>query len=192
LFDAAFSFWMEHRCPVPLEREVLLRILLAERTKVLAFIRSIVRQRELAEDIFQDVCVLAMEKHEQIQNAKHLLGWARTASRMLAMNALRKERKQSLPLDPSVLQLLEEKWQEHDEGASSKLGEALRNCMELLAPAARVFLKERYVEDKPMEEIARQRNRPLNSVYVTFSRIHSTLSDCVFQRLALKKSTGHG
>lgn len=49
-----------------LDEQRMVRTLLVEQPKVLAYIQSMVRQPDLADDIFQDVCALAMEKRSQI------------------------------------------------------------------------------------------------------------------------------
>jgi len=70
-----------------IDHDTLLRTLLAERAKVLAYIRTLVRRRETAEDVFQDVCVLALEKRDQIVDPNHLTAWLRTGSRPAATAA---------------------------------------------------------------------------------------------------------
>ncbi len=56
-----------------MEENAIVRTLVAQRVKVLGYIQSLVRRRHMAEDIFQDVCVLAVEKRHTIQNEAHLL-----------------------------------------------------------------------------------------------------------------------
>src|SRR4051812_42778075 len=57
------------------------RTLLAERGTLLGFIHSLVRDRHLAEDVFQSVMVAAISKRDEIQDREHLLKWLRTAAR---------------------------------------------------------------------------------------------------------------
>jgi RNA polymerase sigma factor (sigma-70 family) len=157
----------------------------------LAFIRASGCGRETALDVFQDVCVLAVEKREQIQDEQHLLAWLRVASRLRAKSVLRKARQDHRVLSQAVHDLLEPHWRRHDSVRDSALAEALRHCMQSLNEKAVRLLRSRYFDGLPVEEVARQENRPVGSVYVTFSRIHSELSDCVFRRIA-KRSMAHG
>ena len=174
-----------------IEHDALLRILLVERTKVLAFIRSLVRQRELAEDVFQDVCVLALEKRDQIADEQHLTAWLRTAARLRAMNVLRKKQTGQRTLDASVLDLVEPHWRAHDDEPGTALAEALRQCVELLTDKARQLLTARYTDGLDVAELARRHNRPVNSLYVSLSRIHSALADCAFKRVAAGRPRAH-
>ena len=169
--------------------EPLIRCVLAERVKVLAYIRSIVRRHDLAEDVFQDLCVLVIQKRHEIVDERHLAGWLRTSARQLAMNAARKRANQSLLLGDAVHDLMEPHWRRLDAGPSSAAAEALEVCVEALSPKARQLVNNRYVEGLKFEEIARRLGRPVSSLYVTVSRIHKKLAECVLRRLSL---TGGG
>jgi RNA polymerase sigma-70 factor (ECF subfamily) len=170
-----------------LEQFTIMKTLLAERAKVLAYIFSMVRQRDLAEDIFQDVCVLALQKREEIRDSDHLLAWMRVTARLQAFNALRKYRRERLPLSDAVLDLLDAHWRTYDDVSNSGMLEALQSCLQTLTDKARQLLQDRYAEGLAMDEIARRLNRPVASVYVTLSRAHQALSDCVFRRLAAER-----
>src|SRR3954469_21648538 len=82
------------------------RTLLAERGTLLGFIHSLVRDRHLAEDVFQSVMVAAISKRDEIHDRNHLLRWLRTAARFEAMSQLRGKNAQPAGLDDSVLNLL--------------------------------------------------------------------------------------
>ena len=178
---------------MPIELNIMMRTLLSERVKVLAYIRSIVRQRDLAEDIFQEVCVLALEKREEIENEGHLLGWLRHASRLRTMNVVRREQGGPgvrMPLNDAVLDLLEITWRKHDAIGGGELSEALRTCLETLPERSRQLLRERYTEGRAVKEMAERQNRPVGSLRVTLSRIHRALSDCVYRRVVLEGRHG--
>ena len=51
-----------------------------DRARLIAYIYAIARDWHLAEDLFQDVSALAVEKHDRIVDADHLLLWARKAA----------------------------------------------------------------------------------------------------------------
>jgi RNA polymerase sigma-70 factor, ECF subfamily len=176
---------------VPIQQDILIRVLLAERAKVLAFIRALGCNRETTLDVYQDVCVLAVEKREQIVDEKHLLAWLRVSSRLRARSVLRRARQDHRILSEAVHDLLEPHWRQQDGVNDSAMAEALRACMAGLGPKAARILHSRYFDDLPVDEVARQENRPVGSVYVSLSRIHADLSDCVFKRLG-RRSMAHG
>jgi RNA polymerase sigma-70 factor (ECF subfamily) len=179
------------RGAMALDQSTIVKALLSERVKVLAYIVSLVRQRELAEDIFQDVCLLALQRPQDIRDLPHLLAWMRVTARFKSLNALRKGRKETLHLSDAVMDLLDVRWQEYDQISSSRVLDFLHACLKTLTQKARNLLQERYAEGVSMEEIARRLDRPVASVYVTLSRAHQALSDCVFQKLGRERGGGY-
>jgi RNA polymerase sigma-70 factor (ECF subfamily) len=158
-------------------------LLLRERVKLLAYIRSIVRDDHLAEDVFQDVAVLAVRKCDEIRDGGHFLAWMRLTSRHRALKTLRQRQHQRL-LDEALLDRLDEQWAEYDRASSADLVEALRVCLERLSPYARNLIELRYAEGLSGQRLAEVVDRSLNTVYVTLSRIHRSLGECIRQRLA--------
>jgi RNA polymerase sigma-70 factor (ECF subfamily) len=166
-----------------MDEESLMILLLRERVKLLAYIRAIVRDEHLAEDVYQDVAVLALRKREEIKDQRHFLAWMRITSRHRAFKVVEKRRHQVL-LDESLLDRLDEQWSERDASSSADLTEALRQCLERLTPRARNLVQLRYAEGISGERLAAGVDRSLNAVYVSLSRIHRSLGDCIRRRLA--------
>jgi RNA polymerase sigma-70 factor, ECF subfamily len=167
-----------------MKEELLVRLLVSERVKVLAYIRSLVRRYELAEDVFQDICVLAVEKRESIHDEAHFLNWLRTAARLRSLNVLRQRGQRHLSLDDDLLQVLEVQWGGHDQDDSEIMAAAMRRCMEKLAPGARGLIHRRYVEKATYPDLAKELHRPVVSIYTTFSRIYAVLADCVSKQVS--------
>lgn len=165
--------------------ELFLRHVLGERQKLIAYIRSIVRQRDLAEDIFQDVCVLALQKQNEIVDASHLAGWLRVSARQLAMNAIRKHSRRDVLLGEKVNELMEAHWNQFDKINGSAMGEALDLCLGRISKSERDILNARYREGLKSNEVARRFGRPVGSLYTTLGRIHKKLAQCILQRIAL-------
>lgn len=160
-----------------------MRLLIAERGKVLAYIRSIVRREHLAEDVFQEISILALRKQADIHDEGHFLRWVRTAARLEAMNAVRRAKRRELTLDDGVLDDLESHWQQHDAAPDARRSAALAECMSQLSPAAQRLVRERYESGRSVIELAKGMGRPVDSLYVAISRIYRTLSDCVSRRM---------
>jgi RNA polymerase sigma-70 factor (ECF subfamily) len=158
-------------------------LLLRERVKLLAYIRAIVRDDHLAEDVLQEVALLALRKRDEIRDGRHFLAWMRLTSRHRALKSLRRRHHQLL-VDEALLDRLDEHWAEHDQAPGTDLVEALRYCLERLSPYARNLVKLRYAEGVSGRRLAEVVGRSLNTVYVALSRIHRSLGDCIRQRLA--------
>ena len=176
---------------MPIQQDQLIRLLIAERGKVLAYIRSIVRREELAEDVFQDISITAINKRDEIRDETHFLKWVRVAARLEALNAVRKARVRELTLDDRVLDDLEGHWDRHDDERNTRVSAALEECISALSPAAQRIIRERYEAGRSVGEVAKAMGRQVDSLYVAISRIYRTLADCIARRTELPEGR-HG
>lgn len=167
-----------------LDQEAATRGILAQEPLLLGFLRAIVGSRQVAEDLFQDLVVLVMRKHGEIPNAEALPGWARRAARFLALKALEKRARERPTMDEELIALIDDGWDDDGVRASpDPYLAALVACRERLPPHARELIALRYEQGIPGEQIAARLGRPLNTVYVTISRLHRTLEACIRARL---------
>jgi RNA polymerase sigma-70 factor, ECF subfamily len=165
----------------------LVRVLVAERVKMLAYIDSLVRDESLSEDLFQEVCMLAVEKAASIRDELHLVKWLRTTARFHALNAMQK-RLNNVSLANDVLDSLESKWQSaYDATNTNDRADALRTCVDKMPTKSKDLIQKRYVQEMTYEQLAQNLGRPIDSLYVTFSRIFATLGNCIMEQL---RSTG--
>jgi RNA polymerase sigma-70 factor, ECF subfamily len=169
---------------VLMDRDSVVRLLVSERVKLLAWIRAMVRDEHLAEDILQDVSIVAVSKCEEIRDALAFPAWTRQVARYKALHALRARRHAPAVLDERTLALLEPYWLPYDSPTSCDLKDLLRECLEQLSPYARELIRLRHQEGKSGVSSAEALGRPLNTVYVALSRVYNRLGDCIRKRLA--------
>jgi RNA polymerase sigma-70 factor len=175
-----------------LSQPALVRLLLSEQDKVLAYIYSLVRDEHLCEDVFQELCVLAVEKNASIRDEVHLLKWMRTTARFLSLQSLESRERRNRSLDDGILAMLEPDWEGRDRDNSSDWHDALRHCVDALPKRARALVEQRYTSNASYEEIAAQTDRPVASLYVTFSRIFTTLRECISTQMKSHIKTNPG
>jgi len=167
-----------------LAEDTVVRFLVSHRSHLLAFIRGIVRDRDLAEDVYQDVCVSVVLKRDEIEDVEHLRNWCRQAARFRAIDALRKRNAQAFVMDQAVLDLVEADWAQRDDQTFEGRQDALRTCLEQLTPYAQELIHLRYGEDLSGAGLAKALDRQVNTVYVALSRAHNTLAACIRSRVA--------
>ena len=167
-----------------MDRDSIVRLLFDERVKLLAWIRAMVRDEHVAEDILQEVSVVAVSKCEEIRDARAFPSWARQVARHKALHVLRKQRNAPAVLDNETLTWLEPHWRTYDSLNLSDLKEHLLECQNLLKPYARQLICMRHQEGKSGASIAEALGRSLNTIYVALSRAYKKLGDCIRKRLA--------
>lgn len=167
---------------MPISHDQIVRVLIRERIRLLAFIQVLVHDTHTAEDVLQDVCALAIKKSSEINSEQHLLLWLRQAARYKAMNLRSKH--QPFLFDSQVLDLIESDWSIRENVSSSEEMHALEQCVQKLSPYARSVIESRYRDGNTGDNLAKAVGRKVGSVYVQLSRIHRTLADCVRKHLA--------
>src|SRR5271157_5855723 len=155
-------------------QERAVALLLSQRAMLLGYIVSIVRDPDLAEDVFQNVAIVVLDKAGAVAKDEDFPVWARRVARFESLTALRQRKRAPELLDQSVLELLEDQWSATD-ATPAPARKALRECVEKLSPYARQLIRLRYVDELSALDVAERLNRSPNTIYVALSRTYRHL-----------------
>ena len=147
-----------------LDSPQIVRLLMAERGKLFSYIWAIVGDAHLAEDVFQDVSLLAIEKGCDVTDEPQFRVWLRRTARFKSLKAIHQLKHRPAPLDDSVIEKLEEYWVQYDVTPESDLVEMLRECIRLLTPNGRKLMVLRYVKGMRTSQIAKRLKRQIATV----------------------------
>ena len=165
--------------------EEAFRSFLAHRTMLMAYIRAIVHEPNLAEETLHDVSMEIVRSWDRYDSSRPFANWARGVARRVALANLRKSRKEPALLGAEVLEAVGTEIDAlGDEAHLEARKQALRECLERLARASRRLVRLRYFENRSYQEMAETVARSVEALYVAFSRIHRALHDCIQERLA--------
>lgn len=156
-----------------LETEQLVRVLMAERNKLLAYAWSITGDFGLCEDVVQEVALLALDKGREVADEPRLKVWLRRTARFKALEALRGKTKSTPPLSEEVLDQLESHWEQYDGGSEfseSALADMLRACFQRLTDKQRRLLSLRYAKQLRSGDIAARLEMKTETVYRSLTR----------------------
>ncbi len=173
----------QHADAVQHVREVQ-KLFLAHSDLLRSFIRGLVPQQDAAEDIFQELFLTLTAKAADFQLETNFGAWARAVARLKVLEQYRQLKRHVPLLAPEVLNVLSATAPELDPLLMPRY-EALRNCLNQIAPRARELVALRYA-DPPLtpQQIARQLSWTANSVRVALARARKFLLECVERRLA--------
>lgn len=166
-----------------MNHETVIRLLVSDRARLLAYAWSIVRDDHAAEDLYQDVVVVVMNQSDTFHDSAHVMKWTRATLRNKALEHLRTKRSAAV-LSEDVLDILDDHWMEHDQTAIGELTDALRQCLSSLTENTRRLVHMRYGQGMKGIDIATSTGRTAHSVYVALSRAYKALGDCISARLA--------
>jgi RNA polymerase sigma factor (sigma-70 family) len=148
--------------------------------RVLACLLGILRRRELAEDVLQDVFVSVWERAEQFdQRRGRALAWLYSIARNRAIDVLRKRRSSSGVEDVDIEQIEDRNEIPADERESSHTLSALERCLQRLTQLQQQCLRLAYVRGLSQEEIAASTGNPLGTVKSWMRRGLLALRECL-------------
>lgn len=172
-----------------LDQEQAVRFLARERRMIQAYIRAMVPDFHLAEDILQEVFVVVLNRRDQFAPGTNFCAWVREIARRVALAHLRKTGRHALVLDPETLDVMEDvldvdpvRWEEERT--------ALRVCVERLPAESQKILTLRYVDERPLTGIAEAVGRSIDGVKGLLKRIRQKLGECVGERLRRTRLSG--
>ena len=154
-----------------------------QRARVLGYITAVTGDFHLAEDIFQEVSVVAFRKQAEFQPGTNFGAWVRAIARLKLLEAHRTAARAGLPLGDAALDNLEQAAAEADPRWEAEK-DALRLCLERVAGPGRALVDRRYRDGLPLLAIARRTGRTAEAVQVALSRVRKALKDCIARRLA--------
>ena len=134
--------------------EVLVR---QNETSLIVYLRTMVRDPGLADDLFQETLITAWKRFEQYDQSMPLSPWLRGIALNLARNAGRKRQRECLVFGNPIKAAVETTIQslERIDGEDwSEKSSALSDCLNKLAPHSRELIRCRYEKNMTASAIA--------------------------------------
>lgn len=165
-------------------------ILVREQAGMLtAFLRALVRDPGLVDDLFQETLVIAWRKLNQYDKSRPFGPWLRGIAGRLVLAARRQRAKDCLFCDSAVLEHLEAhtNWIAEQPGDTFEQKiECLRLCLANLPDHYRAALQGRYAEqDVACETLAERLAVPLETLKKRLQRGRVKLLECLQSKLHL-------
>ena len=149
---------------------------LANRQQLMSFIYGLVRDPQIAEDIFQETW-LKLANAQQQGTVKNLV-----------LQHWRQQRNAKVVADSSLLEFLdfvELAYEENPLQRTSDRQQALNDCVAVLPPKSKRLLALKYDEGYPLQKIAQTVEQSTAAVVKALLRLRQALSICVEKKLKL-------
>ncbi len=166
-----------------LNENQIVELMLQNRIRLTSFICSVVCDFHSAEDIFQKVCLLALQSTGNFNDSLHLLKWAWQACRCESFKEINKRKNQEILFDEHILDMIQAESQKPSFMDNPEIISILQMCLSRLSSSAQQLLHKRYLNHLSGEKIAEELHRSINSVYMALSRIHRALYDCMRKQI---------
>ncbi|MBB5350049.1 RNA polymerase sigma-70 factor (ECF subfamily) [Haloferula luteola] len=156
-------------------------LFLANIDLIRGFIRGLVRDRHLADDVLQETFLTITRKAGQFEEGTSFPKWACTVARLKVLEMVRRESSRHRFFAEETLERLAS-----DEAAEEQdyRLDHLRHCIDRLPASMRKLVHLRYVLEQKPAEIAKRVGWTVEAVYVSLSRARSGLKECLETRMA--------
>ena len=159
------------------------QLLLRHRHSLLAFIHGLVSDPHAAEDVFQEVSLVVVQKAAEFEEGTNFPAWARSILRNKVREHLR--RRQGALIDETLLDELDRDFRAVEDGLDPDgRREALRRCLGKLTDRVRQALVLRYDEGLSPAAIGDRLGQSRTAVNSLLQRAREALRECVERGLA--------
>lgn len=166
-------------------REEFLEAFLKYEASLRVFVSALVRNRQDAEDVFQEVAMTLWKKYADYDPERPFGAWVKGVAAKILLQYRTKSGKVATPFSPetvsAIIDALERK-ESHQPQWSATL-DALEKCTEALPDRSRKTLALRYGEGWSIAQIAQYFGRTPGALMMAISRIRARLYDCVQRRV---------
>jgi len=164
--------------------EEAFRQVLAHWTMLNAYVRSIVRDTQVREDLLSDIAITVARSWHTFDPSRPFGPWARAIARRVVFQSLEKRDLKPVLLDEDALEALGAEIDALAEESALELRvRALEQCTEKLPEGSRELIRLRYFENRSYKQISAAVRWSVDALYVAYHKIHKALSDCVHRRL---------
>lgn len=162
------------------DREAFTELVLFYQTKLRSVLSFFCSSPDMVEEFVQDSFVQAYVSIKSFDPQQPFFPWLKT----IAMNKLRKAaRYRAVRLKKADDYLYHLQMSRAEDDPNGELAEAnglaLKNCLAKLDPAQAELLKERYMHEKSLDELAETYGKKIGALKVQIHRLRLILKDCI-------------
>ncbi len=166
-----------------LNEEQIVELVLTHRLKLISFMRSIVCDFHVAEDLYQKVCLSALQNKEKFTDSGHLMKWVWVVGRNESLKHLRAQKKQPIVLNEEILEMIQCESENNSILDYPEIQSILEKCISQLSEPVKNLLEKRYKQNLTGAKLAESLNRNTKSIYVAISRAHRALYNCMRKKI---------
>ena len=159
-----------------IKREFLQQIM-EGRKVIYTYILSMVRNKDDAEDIIQDVVLTMWDKYDSFKPGTNFTAWGIQIAKFKIMNFF-KAKKNDKCFDEDVLENISDQYSRKASEIDHRL-DALEVCIEKLSDKEKELVKTHYMKGIKFTELVEVYNKPAYYFYRMMAKVHDQLMRCV-------------
>lgn len=148
---------------------------------VSSYIHAIVRDYHAAEDLVQEVAVVALRKYDDYDQTRPFGAWVIGIARFKILEQRRRYARGFLVFDSDLTATIGDTYSEMSDELDERRPH-LKHCIEQIPARHRESLRLFYEDGLPADRIAERLGRTVGAVRTMLSRLRSSLQRCITQR----------
>ncbi len=152
-----------------------------DQPKLRAFVRSLVFNSSDADDVLQDVAVVAIERADRYDSSRPLEAWIFGIAKNRVLKLFEKRERQKVCFSTEVVEALTEAALSDD--AAQGCLDSLQECLQKLDEDKRSLLIRRHTPGVTARELAREVGYTDTRMSRMLNGLYATLMNCVRQRI---------
>jgi RNA polymerase sigma-70 factor (ECF subfamily) len=169
------------------DQDVFIEQLTRNQHRIFAYIATLMPNRDDAEDVFQEACLVLWKKWQEYDPRRSFFGWACGVAHNKVRNKLRTGKGVRLQLSEDVLSQIAEVRKHADELLEAR-SQFLGPCLDRLSDEQRQLLERCYLGDDSIRTIAQTMCISPAALTMRLQRIRRMVFECI--DLAGKNSRG--
>jgi len=164
------------------------RLWVTAQPAIATYVRAMVPDAALAEDLVQETAVTALHRFDDFRPEGDFRAWAVGIARNKVLHSRRSYARSPVCFEPDLAERISDRVAEKaDELHAERL--LLRECIDRVEGRGREVLRLRYSDDLKPGSIAERLAMTANNVRVMLSRLRRALERCVHERLSAGEAT---
>lgn len=163
--------------------ERFITLLNATHGRLLGFLRVLLGNNADAEDVLQRASMTIWRRFAEFDQSKDFFAWASSFAFYEAKNFQRVSSRSKLHFDDELMQRLAEERAVDLEQREARLA-AMDRCIEELDVSGRELVREFYLNNTEIGELAQRLGRAPQTLYNKLNALRRLLGDCMKRRLA--------
>lgn len=159
------------------------QLFVLHQSRLRAFVLSLMPDFAAADDVIQETFLVISRKASEFEPDSNFFAWARRIATFKILGVARDRQRGPIRLADDVIEALASAVPEPSEAEEIHETDALKHCLEKLAPAARELVRLRYFGEHSPAEIAELRSQSVNAINVTLSKARALLRECMVKQL---------
>ena len=153
-------------------------LLLTHQARLYGFIRTLVAERNQADEILQQTNAVLLRKAEEFEPDTHFVAWAFRIAYFEVMRERKKEQRERLMFDDELVASLAAAAEAADERFVERR-RFLQECLEKLSPRQRDVVRRRYLSGSGLAQLAEEQGISLNALKQLLFRAREGLRACI-------------